>query len=328
MEDKIESVSFMQKLKALPLGILPTMMGLASISTAWLRMGFPLIWHISMIAAVLIWILYIVKLVCHFKACACEYQNTVTASMYSATGILLIIITPWLAQWFFTFAQILHYTGVALLLTLALYFTYRHVRVGINPNTFLPTWFVTYVGPMISNVVGVPLFIPVVPMVILIYGITLYFVLLILLLPRLRRHPIPEAAVHSRTVMIAPAGLVLIGYLNVMPNPHLVLAALFYLMMFTSLIYVVCNTPKFFVLPFFPGYAALTFPMAAGTLASFRMSDFLLELGHLNFSAALFQLAGIQMYVTTGIITFVIFNFARMGVRAMRPNKVEAEVSG
>lgn len=311
-----------QKLRGLPVGILPTMMAFASISAAWERMGFTWIRNIAIVIASAVWLLYMAKLLLYWKTCAEEFKSSaVVASVYCAITVLLMIISPWYAQWSLLAAQIVHYTAAIIHTCLVALFTWRYVRGGIDWDTFVPTWFVAYVGVLISNVSGVDIFIPVVPMIILIYGVASYWIVLIPMVIRLKRRPVPEFALHSRAVMVAPASLCVIAYLNVVSTPRLGLAVFFYLLMLANLVYVAGNTPKFFSLPFSPSYAALTFPLAASTLASFRMSDFLLERGDLFLGNAVAQLAGIQMYAATAVIAFVVFNFARMGMRACRDLK-------
>ena len=318
---------FIAKLRYLPPAILPTMMALASIGSSWNRAGFTLLFDVSLSIAIVVLLLYTLKIIFHWKVCVEEFGNAASACVCCAFTVLLMIITPWFAQWSFTFAQIVHYIAVVLHMGMVALFTAQHVCKGIAPDTFLPTWYVPYVGALISNVVAADLFLPFWPQVILVYGIAIYWVLLIPMIIRLRRLPIPQYALHSRAVMVAPASLCVIAYINVASAPSIYWVSFFYLVMLANLAYVAWNIPKFFAVPFSQSYAALTFPMAASTLASFRMSDFLLEAGYTRIGYAVTQLAGIQMYFTTAVIVFVVFNFVRAGLRTLYVKTLQMEES-
>ena len=71
---------------------------------------------------------------------------------------------------------------------------------------------------------------------------------------------------------------------------------------------------------FNPGFAGLTFPMAIGIVASTKMSAFLIAQGNESFGSIVKEISGIQIYITTAIIGFVLYNFARMLVRSYKNN--------
>lgn len=51
--------------------------------------------------------------------------------------------------------------------------------------------------------------------------------------------------------------------------------------------------------------------MAVGTVASFRMSAYLASINLPEYANVVRNIAGIQLYVTTGIIVFVFYNFLK-----------------
>ena len=66
--------------------------------------------------------------------------------------------------------------------------------------------------------------------------------------------------------------------------------------------------PKFFGFTFNPGFAGLTFPMAIGIVATTKMSGYLKTIGYLDLAIFLTQLSGIQIYLTSGIIFYILLN--------------------
>ena len=77
---------------------------------------------------------------------------------------------------------------------------------------------------------------------------------------------------------------------------------------------------KFFSYIFHPGFAALTFPMAIGIVASTKMSGYLIAQGYETFGKIVQQISGIQIYITTGIISVVLFKFFMMLVNSYKQN--------
>jgi len=69
--------------------------------------------------------------------------------------------------------------------------------------------------------------------------------------------------------------------------------------------------PKFFSYPFSPAFAGLTFPMAIGIVASVKVSGYLAQMGMEHLAGAIRQISGIQLYITTAIIGFVLYNFLK-----------------
>ena len=101
-----------------------------------------------------------------------------------------------------------------------------------------------------------------------------------------------------------------------------ILILIFYLpctsIIFSAFIYIIYHIPHFFRFSFHPGFAGLTFPMAIGTVATQRFSAYVIEKQHFVIGEFLHQLTGIQIYLTTAIIAFVVYNFIRMIVRSYR----------
>lgn len=317
-QESMQSQSFLSRLQGLPMPILPAMLGFATLSNVWAGAGYHWVGHIAMSIAAFVWLLYMVKIFFHGRVCAKEYAGTVPSSLYSAFFMLAMSLSAWFSEWLYAPARMIYIAAVALHAIHIVVFTIRHVLRGIQVETFMPTWFVTYVGITVSTVVGGVFDFPVFPTFLVYYGLIIYAVLTFFLILRLQKHPVPGATMHSRAIMMAPCSLLLVSYLNVIQNPNPYVVGVLYALIFIMLIYALGKIPLFFSVAFHPGFASLTFPMAIATVASFRVADYLLHQGHVGPAAAITQFAGIQMYLSTAVIGFVVFNFARMGVKSLK----------
>ena len=80
----------------------------------------------------------------------------------------------------------------------------------------------------------------------------------------------------------------------------------------------VSTLPRFFSFPFSPGFAGMTFPMAIGIVATNKMTGYLKGAGQESLAELTGQLSGIQIYLTTMIVGFVVLNFLIMALRIER----------
>lgn len=88
--------------------------------------------------------------------------------------------------------------------------------------------------------------------------------------------------------------------------------------LFTQQPIIIYKMPGFFSFEFNPGFAGLTFPMAIGIVASTKMAGLLTAQGYEFLGNIAKQISGIQIYMTTAIISFVLYNFARILVRSYK----------
>ena len=106
-----------------------------------------------------------------------------------------------------------------------------------------------------------------------------------------------------------------------MSTPNKFIIYYLYCAVICALIFILIKLPKFFSYAFHPGFAGLTFPMAIGIVASNKMAVYLTAQGYEAFGNVITQIAGIQIYVTTALVSFVLFKFFMMLVDSYKNNK-------
>lgn len=304
--------SIISKTEALPVGAIATCVGLATLSNVYLALGFSGLRHLTMISVSFVWVGAMIKMLRYRKAFLTDYDLVVPSSLYATFTMLTMI----LGSYFFDFN---HYigrgiwlAGVGLHALHILVFTYRHVVKGIKFETMTPSWFVTYVGFLVSVVVGVPKGFPNLLMGIVFYGLGIFVILLPFMVWRMVKKPLPPQFGMTRAIFLAPTSLVIVGYLNVAQNPHTWFVVFLYGILFITIAYVVIKLPGFLGKPFNPGHAALTFPTAIALVATMRVANFLLAGGYETAGNLLRQFFGIQLWVTTAIIAYVAYGFLKI----------------
>ena len=308
----------MNRLERMPVPVLPTFVGALTLSNVYSGMGYPWVRHITMWAATIILLLYIVKIVKFPKVCLKEYSTVVPSSLYAAFCMILMILgsyyfdyVPALGKGMWAVAICIHAVHILL-------FTYRNIIRKRDINTFVPSWFVTYNGIMVSCVVGGAMNAAGVLKYIVYYGIIIYFVLVPVMIWRLLKVEVKAPVYHTMAVLLAPCSLCVVSYINVIPEPDPTLLYILYACVLASLLFIVLKLPKFFSFPFTPGFAGMTFPMAIGIVASTKMAGYLTAAGREALAAAVTQLSGIQVYLTTMIVGYVLLNLAMMALRVKK----------
>lgn len=310
--------SFIDKFKNIPVPLLPTMVGAATLSNVYLTLGYTWIRHITMILSAIILIAYIIKIVTNFNVFKNEYSNTVPASLYAGFTMITIILGSYVFDFSPTIGKAMWFVGLILHAIHIVIFTYRNVIKGVNIDTFLPSWFVTYNGIMVSTVVGGVMNEPTIGKIVVYYGIAVLIIIMPFMLYRLATTDVKDAVHHTQAILLAPSSLCLVSYLNFIKEPNKFVVYALYALVFCTLLFIIVKLPKFFSFDFHPGFAGMTFPMAIGTVASIKMSGFLKGQGYDVLSNMVKEISGIQIYLTTAIVSIVVFGILRIVIRKFR----------
>lgn len=309
----------MDRLERMPVPVLPTFVGALTLSNVLSGMGYTWIRHITMWAATIILLLYIIKIVKFPKVCLKEYQTVVPCSLYAAFTMITMILGSYYFDYIPALGKGMWAAAICVHAVHILVFTYRNVIKKRDINTFVPSWFVTYNGIMVSCVVGGAMNAAGVLKYIVYYGIIIYFIIVPIMIWRLLKVEVKPAVYHTMAVLLAPCSLCVVSYLNVIPNPNQTLLYVLYGCVLASLLFIILKLPKFFSFPFAPGFAGLTFPMAIGIVASTKMAGYLTGAGQEVLAGVVKQISGIQLYLTTMIIGYVLLNFVIMALRVKKP---------
>ena len=309
----------MDRLERMPVPVLPTFVGALTLSNVLSGMGYTWIRHGTMWAATIILLLYIIKIVKFPKTCLKEYQTVVPCSLYAAFTMITMILGSYYFDYIPALGKGLWAAAICIHAVHILIFTYRNVIAKRDINTFVPSWFVTYNGIMVSCVVGGAMNAAGVLKYIVYYGIAIYFIIVPIMIWRLLKVEVKAPVYHTMAVLLAPCSLCVVSYLNVIPNPNAALLYVLYGCVLASLLFIIIKLAKFFSFPFAPGFAGMTFPMAIGIVASTKMAGYLTGAGQEALAGVVKQISGIQIYLTTMIIGYVLLNFVIMALRVKKP---------
>ncbi len=306
----------MERLERLPVPCIATFLSFLTMANVYGGLGFTWFRYLVMACGTIFMIAYIMKVILFPKTCLGEYGQTIPSSLYGAFCMVLMVLGSFYYEMGFGPGRVIWMIAVALHCIHIIIFTVKHTFGKVfGPGDFtmmMPSWYVTYNGWMVACVTGGAMNAAPVLKVITIYGCIIYLVLLPFMLWRLTHVEIKPAAYHTMAVLLAPCSLCVVSLVNVYGTPHPVLIGLMYICVLCSLAFILCKLPDFFSFDFYPGFAGLTFPMAIGVVASQKMAAYLANSGNEALANACTQLAGVQIFVTSMLVGYVMLMFLRM----------------
>lgn len=303
---------FLQKV---PIPTAGLMLGALSLSKLYASLEWFIASNLLFICGLLLCILLIAKIIFAFSSVLQDLRNPVLASVAPTFTMGIMVMASMLAthQKLVTFATSLWFFAIALQFVLIGYFTYRFViKQAVSLQEVYPSWFILYVGLGIVPVTAGTFF-PAFTQTLFWVVFACYLILLPILLLRLYAHPIVEGAKPLITILAAPGSLCLTGYLQAFEQPNMLFVAA--LLIVSQLLYVVVllQLPKLLRIPFYPSYAAFTFPLVICATALFTTVNVL----HFPF---LQWLASIELIIASGIVIYVLIRYT-VYFHAMRKRK-------
>lgn len=190
-----------------------------------------------------------------------EMKNPLIAAVSPTFTMALMILSSLYMETFVVWENIWWF-AVVLHFALMLYFTYRFVlRTALTLSHIYPSWFIMYIGmgvmPLTAGTRAPALmdavFYSCIAFVVILVPIVLVRVFI------MRNLEVPTLPLI--TILCAPLSLTLVGYLAHFETKSVTLVAT--LVLLAQLLYVLVLTqlPKLLRLPFYPSYAAFTFPL-------------------------------------------------------------------
>ncbi|TCV99828.1 TDT family transporter [Biostraticola tofi] len=239
-----------------------------------------------------------------------DLRHAVVGSVVPTYAMGWMVVSKALSAYCPVAGQILWLAAVAVHLVCLVVFIW-HRSQAFRLHHMVPSWFVPPVGIIVAAVAspGGP-FNPMANLLLDI-GMMCYTVMLPVMLYRLIFcDEIADAAKPTIAIMAAPASLSLAGYLTVVEHPSLLICAVLLgiALLMTAITYVAFI--RLLRLPFSPGFAAFTFPMAIGATALYKLAHYLGEWPLAQgYARQLHRLATIEVTIATVIIGYVIVRY-------------------
>lgn len=319
--------SIHHKVRGLPTPVAGLALGIASLGMC-LESALPLNGagqYIGAIIASLLLLLLILRFVLHFDTLLQDLKHPVLGSIVPTFAMALMVVSksvgdfsPIAGQNLWLIAVILHLIALAMFIFHRLQDPHLHHMV--------PGWFVPPIGIIVADVMCPNEAFVDFALVLLAIGMVSYLVMLPMMLYRFMfRGEVPDAAKPTIAILAAPASLSLAGYLTVVEEPSLLLCAILLGIALLMTLVIYCAFFRLLRLPFSPGYAAFTFPMAIGATALYKLAHLVNSYeGGSEYANQLYWLANAETVIATLVISYVSIRFVH---HYLLPKRMKSEAT-
>ena len=198
----------------------------------------------GVISAVLL-ILYLVKMIRYPDSFREDMQNPIMASVFCTSTMALMLLAGYLKPYIGVVADVIWYAAIVLHVVLMLYFTAKFI-LKLQMKKVFASYFIVYVGIVVASVSAPAFGATGLGTGIFWFGFAALLVLLVLVTWRYAKfRAVPPPAQPLFCIYTAPTSLCLAGYIQS----------------------VLLKLPKYLKMPFFPSYAAFTFPFVISAIA-------------------------------------------------------------
>lgn len=223
-------------------------------------------------------LLLLAKIVRHPDMIRADFKNPILASVSATLLMAIMQLSTYLAPATLWGGFALWAMAIGLHLGLMAWFTTRFIRRFQLKEVF-PTYFICYVGIIVASATSPTYGAEALGSGLFWFGFACYLVLLGVITYRYAKHEVPEGARPLFCIYTAPMSLSLVGYLATAADPSPLMVAVMLVLAQAFLVLVLARLPKFLALPFYPSYAAMTFPFVITATALSQGVAFLNGLG-------------------------------------------------
>jgi tellurite resistance protein len=272
-------------LEYLPVGLFGSVMGLTGLSVAWrlasVRYGVSEeialgIGGLAVVAFVLLLAGYSVKLVTAFAAARAEFRHPIAGNLFGTVLISLLLLPIVLEPFAHRLAQVLWGIGAAGMVLFAWLIVSRWMSDRQQIAHATPAWIIPVVGlldvPLALPTLGFP---PLQELMVLALAVGLFFAvpLFTLIFSRLVfEPPMPDSLKPTLLILVAPFAVGYSTYTVTAGQTDLFAEALYMLMLFILAVLIgqLRNLPS--CCPFRVSWWAVSFPLAASSIAALRFA--------------------------------------------------------
>ncbi len=305
-----------ERIKKVPLPICGLMLGCAALGNL-LQSYSDGVRYVCGLCAAFLLILALLKLIMYPDTLKEDMANPIMASVAGTFPMALMLLStyvkPFIGRYIWLFAISLH-------IALIIYFTAKFIVKLQMPKVFA-SYYIVYVGivvvavtaPVYDNLsVGTAAFW---------FGFVTLILLLVLVTYRYMKFPeIPNPAKPLICIYAAPTSLCIAGYVqSVTPKNYYFLMAMF-IVATAIYIFALIKAVECLKLPFFPSYAAFTFPFVISAIAAKQTMACAANMGH-----PLPYLGYIVMIETVIAVVLVVYTYIRYMMAIFGENKQSAE---
>lgn len=299
-----------QLVKKVPLPIAGLMLALAAVGNLVQSYGTLYRNIFGMVSAILL-VLLLAKIIKYPSVVKEELKNPVVASVFPTLTMGMMLLSTYVKPFAPNIAFTMWIVSVIGHIALMVKFTLDYI-VKLDMKKVFPSWFIVYVGIAVGSVTAPTFEMQMLGRVFFWVGIISYFLLLPMVVKKVKLGIIPEPALPTIAIFAAPVALCLAGYINSFETKNMFIVWGLVILSQLSYIFVLLKLPKLLKSKFYPSFSGFTFPLVISAISIKLTNGFLVNRGQaipllkyiINFEE--FIASFIVLYVLLKYIQFLI----------------------
>lgn len=254
------------KIKKVPVPLCGVMLGTAALGNLLQSYGEGIRYVCGIFAAFLL-VLVLLKLIMFPDMIKEDLRNPIMASVAGTFSMAIMILSTYVKPWIGNGAFVLWLLGIAVHIVLIVYFTVKFILKLQMPKVFA-SYYIVYVGIAVASITAPAYGQTGIGSAAFWFGFVTLILLLILVTYRyVNFKEVPDPAKPLVCIYAAPVSLCIAGYVqSVTPKSYGMLVGM---LAVASVLYIfsLIKAAEYLKLPFYPSYAAFTFPFVISAIA-------------------------------------------------------------
>ena len=234
----------------------------------------PLLKHIFGAIALIFLILLVLKVILYPKYIKDDFKNPVIVSSSGTFSMSLMILSTYLIPYVPTAAYTLWIIGIALHISLMIYFTYNFIISSFDISTVYPTYWIVYVGITMGAITSHSHNIESIGFIFFAIGFIGMLITTPTVIYRYIKHPqIPNMNKPLICIFTALFSILIVGYLNSSPNMSYEFMIGLYIIACIFYIFSLYKFISYLKLEFYPSFSAFSFPFVISAVATKEIAN-------------------------------------------------------
>lgn len=310
-------------LQLIPIPMSGVMLALVALGNLLYTYGFTMFSHISFFIGVVLFVLLLAKLLFCWAGVQQDMKNPIIASVSPTFTMGTMVMSSGLFHYHVNEAMIdtIWFCAVIGQFTIVIYFAKTFIwRQKIALTDIYPSWLIVFVGlAMIPLTAG--RFSNIITQAIVLFAVIAFIILVPLIITRgFIKKDLPQPTIPMLTILAAPASLSLAAYLQQFEGYIAVVLTLLTLAQLLFLL-VLVKMMSSLKLPFYPSYAAFTFPLVVTATAIHSADKFFIQ--HNMAMSWLTTLSMIELLIAAAIVCYVLVRYSNYILFQLKQNRVK-----
>jgi len=293
-------------IKRVPVPLCGVMLGMAALGNLLQSYSEGIRLLCGAVSALLL-VLVLLKLIMFPRMIKEDMQNPIMASVAGTFSMAIMLLSVYVKPYIGAAAFYIWILGIIIHIVLIVYFTVKFILKLQMPKVFA-SYFIVYVGIAVAAITAPAYEQPGIGTAAFWFGLFTLIALLVLVTVRYVKYKdVPDPAKPLICIYAAPTSLCLAGYIqSVMPKSKTMVMVLFVV---ATILYIfaLVKAVGYLKLPFFPSYAAFTFPFVISAIASKQTMACLMNMG--SPMPALKYLVLVETVIAAAFVVYTLVRF-------------------